>query len=105
MPEKKPSTRARKRSSSDGSPAQVRKPPADLHQSQDQLELAHSRLEIAHIELEAQMQEAANRNAELQATREELEHALTRYTEIYDFAPVGYVTLDEKGTILSSNLE
>ena len=54
-------------------------------------------LKIHQIELEMQ-------NASLERTRGELEAALARYTELYDFAPVGYFTLDGDGTVLSSNL-
>jgi PAS domain-containing protein len=54
-------------------------------------------LEVHKIELEMQ-------NAELRKTREDLELLLEKYTELYDFAPVGYFTLDPKGTICSVNL-
>lgn len=54
-------------------------------------------LEVHQIELELQ-------NAELQKTRDELEIALEKFTDLYDFAPVGYFSLDESGTILESNL-
>jgi two-component system CheB/CheR fusion protein len=43
-------------------------------------------------------------NEELQAARAELEAGLANYTDLYDFAPVGYVTLDRDGTILQANL-
>ena len=43
-------------------------------------------------------------NAELRQARDELETALEKYTDLYDFAPVGYFTLDRKGTIRSVNL-
>ena len=54
-------------------------------------------LEIHQIELEMQ-------NAELQKAREELELALEKYTDLYDFAPVGYFSLDPSGVILEVNL-
>jgi len=54
-------------------------------------------LEVHQVELEMQ-------NEELQGTRAELEAGLASYTELYDFAPVGYVTLDRDGTILQANL-
>ncbi|RJP24360.1 MAG: response regulator [Deltaproteobacteria bacterium] len=43
-------------------------------------------------------------NEELRRANEESEAALARYTDLYDFAPVGYVTLDIGGKILSANL-
>jgi two-component system NtrC family sensor kinase len=54
-------------------------------------------LQVHQIELEMQ-------NEELARTREKAETALARYTDLYDFAPVGYFTLDESGTILRANL-
>jgi signal transduction histidine kinase len=54
-------------------------------------------LEIHRIELEMQ-------NSELRLARQELESALERFTDLYEFAPVGYVTLDSTGIIKSLNL-
>lgn len=54
-------------------------------------------LEVHQIELEMQ-------NAELQKVREELEATLEKYTDLYDFAPVAYLTLDREGTIRETNL-
>ncbi len=54
-------------------------------------------LDVYRIELEMQ-------NEELSRTRTEVEEGLTRYTDLYEFAPVGYLTLDREGTILQMNL-
>jgi len=54
-------------------------------------------LQVHQIELEMQ-------NEELRQSREETEAALERYTDLYDFAPVGYFTLDKDGIISSVNL-
>ena len=54
-------------------------------------------LQVHQIELEMQ-------NEELQRTRAELETSLQRYSEGYDFAPVGYLLLDHLGVILQANL-
>jgi signal transduction histidine kinase/CheY-like chemotaxis protein len=64
--------------------------------TEDVLRLIHE-LEVHEIELELQ-------NEELRRARDELEVSVTRYSELYDFAPVGYVTLDAKSTILEINL-
>ncbi len=62
----------------------------------DILRLVHE-LQVHQIELEIQ-------NEELQRSRAEIEAGLKRYTELYDFAPVGYVTLSADGTIYQANL-
>lgn len=54
-------------------------------------------LEVHQIELEMQ-------NTELRSARDELEVLLDKYTELYDFAPVGYFTLGADGTIRLANL-
>jgi formate hydrogenlyase transcriptional activator len=54
-------------------------------------------LEVHQIELEMQ-------NVELRQARDEVESALRRFTDLYDFAPVGYFTLDSGGVIHSVNL-
>jgi PAS domain S-box-containing protein len=54
-------------------------------------------LQVHQIELEMQ-------NEELQATRAELVLGLERYSDLYDFAPVGYVTLNGDGAIQKMNL-
>ena len=43
-------------------------------------------------------------NAELQEARDRMEALLEKYTDLYDFAPVGYFSLDEQGLILEVNL-
>jgi PAS domain S-box-containing protein len=52
--------------------------------------------EVHQIELEMQ-------NAELGQIRNELETVLEKYIELYDFAPVGYITLDREGVIRAAN--
>ena len=54
-------------------------------------------LQIHQVELEMQ-------NEQLRQTQAELETALTRYTDLYDFAPVAYLTLDDRGWVLEANL-
>ncbi len=43
-------------------------------------------------------------NAELREARDEVEAQLGRYTDLYDFAPVGYYSVDERGLIQEVNL-
>lgn len=54
-------------------------------------------LEVHQIEMEMQ-------NEELVRIRGELETLLERFTDLYDFAPVGYLTLTRNGTIDQVNL-
>ena len=54
-------------------------------------------LQVHQIELELQ-------NAELTQARDEMESALEKYTDLYDFAPVTYFTLDHVGNIRAANL-
>jgi formate hydrogenlyase transcriptional activator len=72
---------------------------ADLHPprtAEDAQRLVHE-LEVHQIELEMQ-------NAELCRTQEELEISRNMYVELYDFAPVGYFTIDAHGLIAGVNL-
>jgi len=63
---------------------------------EDPLELIHE-LQTFQVELELQ-------NEELHRSQQELMEFKMRYTELYDFTPVGYVCLDTKGVILNANL-
>jgi PAS domain S-box-containing protein len=54
-------------------------------------------------ELEVHKEELEMQNAELRRAQEELAATLLRYTELYEHAPAGYVTLDARGRIVHAN--
>src|SRR6185369_16352715 len=64
--------------------------------AEESLRLLHE-LQVHQIELEMQ-------NAELCQARDEVDRALEQYSDLFDFAPVGYLTLDRNKAILIINL-
>jgi len=54
-------------------------------------------LQVQQIQLELQ-------NAELRRAQEELAEARDRYADLYDYAPIAYITTDSNGTIVAANL-
>ncbi len=62
----------------------------------DTLQLMHE-LQVHQIELEMQ-------NEELRNAQDKLEITSQKYTELYDFAPIGYFTLSKTGEIVEINL-
>ncbi len=64
--------------------------------ARDIQELVH---ELGTHQIELEMQ-----NEELRKARDELESSRNQYAELYDFAPVGYFTIDVQGLIEGVNL-
>ncbi len=62
----------------------------------DPLKLIHE-LQTMQIELELQ-------NEDLRLSQQALMESKASYEELYNFAPVGYLTISKKGLILKSNL-
>ncbi len=54
-------------------------------------------LQISQVKLEMQ-------NYELRQAQQQLEEARDRYADLYDYAPVGYFTLNQTGRVLEINL-
>jgi PAS domain S-box-containing protein len=63
----------------------------------EQIKHTFHELRVHQIELEMQ-------NEELRRSQKELDSERERYFDLYDLAPVGYITINEKGLILEVNL-
>jgi PAS domain S-box-containing protein len=77
----------------------LREPQSESGQARTEADTQHlvHELQVHQIELEMQ-------NEELQKARDEMEAGLEKFSDLYDFAPVGYLTLDREGTVLEANL-
>ena len=77
-----------------------KRPPDNFDLAKLSKEEMHSlihELQVHQIELEMQNDELCRTQLDLEATR-------VKYTDLYDFAPVGYFTVREKGMIEQANL-
>ena len=73
-----------------GSPGKLEEIPTDIR------ELIHE-LQVRSVELELQ-------NEQLRKAQIKLEDSQEKYVELYDFAPMGYLTMDSNGGIVQANL-
>ena len=56
------------------------------------------------LELQTQQRELEKQNRELLKAHQQLKETRDRYADLYDFSPVGYLTLDEHGVVRDLNL-
>lgn len=87
----------------------------DDHEQRSKLELVaeisqselRSRTRETHMlqELQAHQIKLERQNHDLRKAQEQLEETHNRYADLYDFSPVGYLTLDESGCVLECNLK
>ncbi len=76
---------------------QSRPPAGATPQSTFEMQRLLHELQVHQIEMEMQ-------NEELRASRDRLETVTSRYVDLYDFAPVGYMTVSETSLIVEANL-
>jgi two-component system, cell cycle sensor histidine kinase and response regulator CckA len=67
-------------------------------------DLSHEEISILVHELQVHQIELEMQNDELRRGQISLEEANRKYSDFYDFAPVGFLTLDESGIIRELNL-
>ena len=91
--------RPAKRRPAKGAPAAAARPAGELPEAvlHEHRRLVHE-LEVHQIELELQ-------NRALREAQGLLEESRARYAELYDYAPIGHVTLDRSGIIRDLNLQ
>ncbi len=65
--------------------------------SVEELQKVVHELRVHQIELEMQ-------NDELRETQLQLSKSKDAYIGLYEFAPMGYITVDQRGTVLQANL-
>jgi PAS domain S-box-containing protein len=83
-----------------GKPARLH----DLEVHQLELEAENRELREDHRDLDAHRLELEKQNGELRQGQHDLELSQRRYVDLYDFAPIGYFTLDLGGRIQEANL-
>ncbi|BHH84549.1 PAS domain-containing hybrid sensor histidine kinase/response regulator [Desulforhopalus sp. 52FAK] len=69
---------------------------AEVLSQEDVIKLVHE-LDTYQVELELQ-------NEDLIQAQRELEQSRHRFSDLYDFAPVGYLTISDKGAVIDANL-
>jgi PAS domain S-box-containing protein len=71
--------------------------PEKAHLFPEDLQHLMHELDTCQVELELQNEDLRNTQAELEGSRR-------RYADLYDLAPVGYFTVNERGLIIEANL-
>jgi PAS domain S-box-containing protein len=84
---------------------ELRRRAEDLLASRGEAASQFSKADILSLihELEVHQVELMLQNEELRNARDELEESRNAYADIYNRAPVGYVTLDREGVIVKAN--
>ncbi|MEO7133476.1 MAG: ATP-binding protein [Vicinamibacterales bacterium] len=104
--------RASSASSAKRAPAKGRVPPGKRRPPEQLfalLDRAHQDSPDAKVrallhELQVHGEEITAQNEQLRRAQAELEHARDRYADLYDFAPIGYLSVNRSGVITDVNL-
>ena len=75
----------------------------EMQTSREELMSTNEELQSTNEELTTSTEELRTMNEQLLQARQQAEHSLVRYTDLFESAPVGYFTLNRKGKILSVN--
>lgn len=75
-----------------------------LFQTKQERNQAEISMKRAFHELSVHQEELSAQNIELRRVHSELEISKSRYFDLYDLAPLGYLTVGELGQILETNL-
>jgi PAS domain S-box-containing protein len=67
-------------------------------------EMSEAEVAVLVHELRVHQVELEMQNDELRKTQTELEQSRSKYAELFDFAPVGYLVFDADGRVLEANL-
>jgi PAS domain S-box-containing protein len=67
-------------------------------------EMSETEVAVVVHELRVHQVELEMQNDELRTTQTELEQSRSKYAELFDFAPVGYLVFDSNGLVLEANL-
>lgn len=74
------------------------------HAAEDILDISPAEIRTLVHELQTHQIELELQNENLRRTQDELVESRDRYSDLYNFAPVGYTTLSSKGFVLDANL-
>jgi len=72
--------------------------------SPDDIKCLIQKVQVYQHELYLHQMNLELQNEELRSTQQQLEESRDRYSDLYDFAPVGYFSFDKNGLILELNL-
>lgn len=76
----------------------------EAHVSESEKQTEMKNVDHLILELDVYQTELEIQNDELRSVQHKLEEVLEKYSDLYDFAPAGYLTIDKDGLILEANL-